>query len=247
VIIILVVVFDPLAVMMLLAATESRTWNLQKRREQSRTQTDAAIAMMPPITDALPESEPHTSDSAIETDLEIRPQTETEMESISKPLSDPQDLAQADVLEDDDDGNDDDDSNIKAARAQWKKDNPGKTLKEQRHLLERGVIDRLPWEHYLDSPKSSTRLGRAIPGLSPEYRRGDLFVLTGVQPTQLYKFTGDEWIMIDKSTTDQYIHDDAYIEYLIDAVSKGQYDPDLLTELERYEIENKLKTNTLNG
>jgi hypothetical protein len=37
--------------------------------------------------------------------------------------------------------------------AAWKKDNPDSSLKLQRRMLERGMIDKLPWEDYL-SPKA---------------------------------------------------------------------------------------------
>jgi hypothetical protein len=38
----------------------------------------------------------------------------------------------------------------KEAMAKWKSENPDSSLKIQRKLLERGVIDKLPWEHYLE-------------------------------------------------------------------------------------------------
>lgn len=41
----------------------------------------------------------------------------------------------------------------KAAMAAWKHDNPDSSLKLQRRLFEKGVIDKLPWEEYL-KPKA---------------------------------------------------------------------------------------------
>ncbi len=38
----------------------------------------------------------------------------------------------------------------KEAMARWKADNPESSLKMQRKLLEKGVIDKLPWEEYLE-------------------------------------------------------------------------------------------------
>jgi hypothetical protein len=136
-----------------------------------------------------------------------------------------------------------DDPGLKQARTQWKLDNPGLTLKEQRQLLERGVIDHLPWEDYLvdQSINSKFSFGREFPA---DAAKGDLFINTQIVPTQLYKFNGDRWIQIDKSNTDQYAYDNAYIDHLISAISAGEYDPDLLTTAEQQEIELKLNKNT---
>jgi hypothetical protein len=39
--------------------------------------------------------------------------------------------------------------NEKEAMHQWKSDHPDSSLKHQRKLLEKGIIDQLPWENYL--------------------------------------------------------------------------------------------------
>jgi hypothetical protein len=68
-----------------------------------------------------------------------------------------------------------------------------------------------------------------------------LFVFTGERPTKLFKFNDRIWIIVDKNKTDTYSHDEAYIDYLIHSVARGDYDPDLLTDSERAEIEAKLR------
>jgi hypothetical protein len=62
-----------------------------------------------------------------------------------------------------------------------------------------------------------------------------------VLPTRLYKYNGDDWILVDKTMTDTYAHDQRYIDFLIDSISRGQYDPELLTDSERAEIESRLR------
>jgi hypothetical protein len=57
----------------------------------------------------------------------------------------------------------------------------------------------------------------------------------------LYKFNGSNWIEVDKSSSDQYAYDDAYIDYLIEKIGTGEYDTDLLSDVERDCIERKLK------
>jgi len=65
--------------------------------------------------------------------------------------------------------------------------------------------------------------------------------LVSVIPTQLYKYNGERWIPTDKNLTDQYVHNEQYIEFLVTAISIGEYDPDLLTDLEREQIELQLR------
>jgi hypothetical protein len=56
----------------------------------------------------------------------------------------------------------------------------------------------------------------------------------------LYKFNGVNWIEVDKALSDQHAYDDAYIDHLIEKISSGEYDPDLLSDAERDRIEEKL-------
>jgi hypothetical protein len=60
-------------------------------------------------------------------------------------------------------------------------------------------------------------------------------------PSRLYKFNGSQWIEINKKDTDTYTYNLAYIDFLIAGVSTGQYDPDVLTDSERIQIENRLR------
>jgi hypothetical protein len=60
----------------------------------------------------------------------------------------------------------------------------------------------------------------------------------------LYKFNNRRWIEVDKNTTDNYTYDTAYIDYLIDMISKGTYDADLLTAAEQEQIALRLQNNS---
>lgn len=71
--------------------------------------------------------------------------------------------------------------------------------------------------------------------------RGDLFLRVDQLPTQLYKFNGAQWIMVDKNITDTYVYDEAYIDHLIEKIGTGEYDLDLLSDAEREQIESRLK------
>jgi hypothetical protein len=132
-----------------------------------------------------------------------------------------------------------DDVADKEAIRRWKLDHPDETIKGQRSKLARGQIAQLPWT---DPKYTQSSFGNQFP-LTPN--RGDTFVKTDRMPPQLYKFNGDEWIIIDKNSTDNYTYDTAYIDHLIDKIATGEYDPDLLSDTEREQVAERLKqTNT---
>jgi hypothetical protein len=140
------------------------------------------------------------------------------------------------LLDDEPDWSSDD--MTKAAQRQWKIENPEKTLKEQRHLLALGKIEKLPWEDYLHSQPSDTGFG---PGLPAVAAKGEMWIRTDELPTRLYKYNGEKWIEVTKSQSDTYAFNDQYIDYLIAKIGSGEYDPELLTDAERSQIESRLR------
>lgn len=226
VIIILVAVFDPLAIMMLLAATESLKWEREKKKlkvlENNHAEFPEPTQPPSPVLDQ--------TDSGIS--LGSTPAVES-TEATYPP-------ALVINLEFDDDINQEDDSRVKQAKFYWKQDNPDQTLKEQRRRLADGEISELPWLSYIDDPRviSHVSFGATLPA---QGTRGEMFVHTGYLPTKIYKFTGDKWIEIDKNVSDNYAYNQNYIDYLISKISSGEYDPELLTTAERSQIEVKLK------
>jgi hypothetical protein len=126
---------------------------------------------------------------------------------------------------------------VKEAKRQWKADNPDKTLKEQRHLLAQGTIDQLPWETYLPETEHIP-FGQVLPD-NPV--KGYQFLNTGYIPSKLFKYNGIKWIEVDKTLTDSYAYNTAYIDYLMDKIVTGEYDPELLSPVEQEQIELKLK------
>ena len=72
--------------------------------------------------------------------------------------------------------------------------------------------------------------------------KGDMFLRVDSLPSILYKFNGVQWIKVNKNLSDSYVYDDAYINHLIDKIGTGEYDPDLLSDIERERISLKLKS-----
>ena len=252
VIIMLVIVFDPLAVMMLLAATESRKWIREDQEKPKYDQDDG------PLTTEQIEQIKETVDQSDDPSWMIRtdpsppgwmynttttyPSTEEEVEELKtefdrgrhayldkpfvhfenlKPMPAPSDTDDDEILDELDE------HSTKLARAQWKKNNPGKTLKEQRSLLDRGLIDHLPWKD------TNIGFGKELP---QEAQRGEMFIISDL-PSRLYKFNGDKWIEVDKESSSSYTYNESYINHLIEKIQSGEYDPSLLTDNEREQIE----------
>ena len=184
VIIIIVVVFDPLAVILLLASQYSFQWF---RKQEETTEGDSPISSVsvdtPTVTTDKPKEieridPPHlmaspywpfpvkagsdqmdlfenikyqdkvqeapydvatNDDAGIESRLE---EWNTLLAEAEKAVNQERELEDQELLESAP-------QNEKQAMAAWKHDHPDMNLKLQRRLLEKGVIDHLPWEDYL--------------------------------------------------------------------------------------------------
>lgn len=273
VIIILVVVFDPLAIAMVLASTESLKW---AKEEKAKTNLDAPDYMQMfedrikdnmenpayqpddgPLTDAqldqikelakddLPVGKVVVSNSLFDEPINCyKCGTELINATGIGPFCPNKNCSVGDGPFFDEESLESD----KAARTAWKEQNPGSTLKEQRRLYEQGLIDQLPWEQPIPGTElvadnaeikpTNTSFGTQFPD---DANKGDVFIRVDNLPSRIFKFNGSHWIEIDKKNSDGYAYDQSYINHLIDKISTGEYDPELLSEAERISIEEQLK------
>jgi len=58
-------------------------------------------------------------------------------------------------------------------------------------------------------------------------------------PNKLFRWTGRNWMQLDKETTDTYLNED-YIKHLTWLVRQGHMEIDDLTEQEQEEVKQKL-------
>ena len=138
----------------------------------------------------------------------------------------------------------------KEAKRLWKAEHPDGTIKEQRRLHEKGAIDSLPWQGYLnlqaDNDGNISSTGRLL-GFGIKFpdnpAKGDSFIRVDQMPSALYKYNGTKWIEVDKGLSDQYAYDTAYIDHLIEKLTTGEYDPELLNDAEREQVAQRLQTN----
>jgi hypothetical protein len=284
VIIILVVVFDPLAIMMVLASTESMKWERNARRRPAYEPddgplTDQQVAQLRATAETeLPQGETVTvsrlfddpgehpadtfdheaeeKDSAdphppgwMYSDLQSNPLNEQQVEEVIAEFDQARHTEPVvftaeylDALAQDDDHDDHEDPRIRAAVKQWKSENPDRTIKEERAKLARGKIDQLPWMQLI----ADNELGREPTsgfgiGFPAMPIKGDTYMRVDSMPNVLYKFNGAHWIIVDKTLTDNYTYDDAYIEHLIAKLTSGEYDPDMLSDAEADAIARRVK------
>jgi hypothetical protein len=105
-----------------------------------------------------------------------------------------------------------------------------------------GPVDRYNLGLQVDN--SPTGLQGEVRGFGTAFpanpAKSDMFLRVDQLPSVLYKFNGNRWIEVDKTLSDQHAWDDAYIDHLIEKISTGEYDPDLLTDAERDRIEQRL-------
>ena len=154
----------------------------------------------------------------------------------------------------------------KRAMQVWKISNPTETFQEYLDKLNQGEISKLPWltqeninrlnlngrdlanlKLSLDADNVPTPVAGEVKGFGVAFpataNKGDMFLRVDNLPSQLYKFNGVQWIRVNKNLSDSYIYDNAYIDHLIEKIGSGEYDPDLLSDIERERIAEKLKNN----
>lgn len=66
---------------------------------------------------------------------------------------------------------------------------------------------------------------------------GDLFFNCSEPPTRLMRFNGVTWDPIDKNILKHTAYSDNYINFLIEAIASNEYNPELLSETEKKKIE----------
>ena len=225
VIIILVAVFDPLAIMMLLAATESHKWTRQRREEKPN---DSMAPVLPADHGVAPDSPGPVSQDHGSPGTVVPPQPQETDVGITSDITSPAEPAPPE------------------SQAYLYVDPSIQASVEQPSAVQASAepsSDQIPPAVDEDQPDHGDWQPRIDFGtVFPENpRRGDLFVYTGEIPTKLFKFNDRIWIVVDKEKTDVYSHNDAYVDFLIQSISRGEYDPDLLTQAERAEIESRLR------
>ena len=75
--------------------------------------------------------------------------------------------------------------------------------------------------------------------------KGNMYIRTDFLPNRLYKWNNKKWIELDKSTTDSYTYNEAYIQHLVDKLQSGEYTADDLNDAELDQIQQIVGKNGL--
>lgn len=94
-----------------------------------------------------------------------------------------------------------------------------------------------------DDVATKTDFGTAFPTVA---NKGDSFLRVDYTPNKLYKYNGLKWIEVDKTRSDSYSYNERYIDFLIEKIASQEYDIDQLSPLEQELIAEKLKRNNDN-
>jgi len=165
VILIIIFVFDPLAVLLLIASQYTFEWrntrkddNGERLRQYEQARAQRIVDNVPPNYDVPTPpkeeevEEPKFEDVDQETldkefDEEVEPKKKVESSDVSK-----QRELELEEQEEDLDWKD--------AKQRWKDDHPQSTIKNYKNMYIRGVINKLPWETYLTKPDTIDNLSQ---------------------------------------------------------------------------------------
>ena len=163
VIITIVFVFDPLAVLLLLASQMSFQWARQEKERKNELVQETTPPQgtgeetptpLQPISGTADEGSGGQSEPDQEPSIRVdvveeanRKIAEIEPEFVEPTL--PEEVTDIKDEEDEDLFEEDDTEAVKEAKRLWKKDHPEDSLKRHKRLHERGLISELPWEQYL--------------------------------------------------------------------------------------------------
>jgi hypothetical protein len=288
VIILIVVVFDPLAITLLLAATKTFEWERANKLAHARKPPEYEPDDGPLTTDQLdqlrtmanadlPAGQVLTKETLFPDTEEFFDQARITAQAIDAgTYEDPQSTTKKSVLTGLDsmwnrakklvvwdaeaehaplsesasptDHSELIDAAEKEARRKWKEANPNDTIHKYTRLEKMGKINQLPWHDTKLQPDLPTGTAGLVRGFGVNFPtsaiKGDMFLRVDRLPTALYKYNGSNWIEVDKSLSDTYSYDHAYIDHLIEKIASGEYDADLLSDAEKDSIEDRLTTKT---
>lgn len=216
--IMIVLVFDPLAIILILAANNSIRWD----REIKETKP-----VIPDEIDTQIQSEPR--------EIVQEPEAQTENSMNNEP--EPEITEVSDSIEPSGIGYDDDNQTKERVRFFDNQDYvhyDGKltSIKALRELRPDLIISGE------NKNKPVITFDTKFPF---EAVLGEYFVKVDRCPHSLYKFNGKRWLPVNKTQNATYLQNQNYLRYLIKKIEKDEYDAEMLTPSEQTEIKNYLE------
>ena len=279
VIILIVIVFDPLAIALVLAANASKEWDEEEPEEELEEESEK-----PTVEEIKPEVEEPVEDKTAITfvdpgehpkDFDDKIQEEP---IIEQPLPDPDPIEKPepeksileqhpyllapfahfkniqpmvhkpeqpepkhDIKDEELDNTTENEVTVNA-KPQLKEVEGGYVIYDGKMIAKDALKEMHPQLFKLTADSVtpvSTSFGTQFPKFA---NKGDTFIRVDVLPNRVFKFDGKRWFEINKDTVDSYLYDDNYIKYLIGKIDSGEYDPELLSDKEKEQIESYLNS-----
>lgn len=247
VIIVIVFVFDPLALTLVLAAQSSYEWLEEDAKKEQEQPVDEPEEVPDDATDNIPtdDAEPdvtvgeelpeeHLPDTIEHMD-ELEPIEDRPAEPDIEPDAEPtvEEELPADI-----------NPEIKTDGVTIEQLDNDYLMFEGKAITKHALQSMRPniFAARPDAEQINTNFGTTFPVIS---KKGDIFVRVDSLPNRVYKFDGLKWIEVNKEQTDSYLYDKEYLNYLVVKIEKGEYDLELLSENEKVEIEQYLRSNRL--
>jgi hypothetical protein len=262
VIILIVIVFDPLALCLILAGNKQLEW-VREDREKRNTEVQEVIEKWEPqpvVVEPEPESEKFNPDKVEVTEAEdeafrsLEPKQEPETVSVveDEPIAEEMasDLAEMHHQS----TNPDPLSGIEEPKSllpeqtiaietlgvteEAFKKSAGEYVEFEGKSMHKNVLKELRPDIFRIRPDTGETPNTSFGTEFPKYAvMGDVFVRVDILPNRVYKFVRDKWIEMSKENSDTYLHNDAYINYLIEKIGSGEVDPEMLTATEQDMVE----------
>ena len=259
-IILIVMVFDPLALVLVLAAQSSYRWlddDLRNRKKEDEDQFKEAFLNTKLDEDASEFLDETLNDMPNETAYTVPKEDDNVSETIQPDTIPSDDVVREDVPETPtpDAAPSGDSVEQSETRESRSREEPtavvkteGVTLQEsdggyvsfEGKSVSKSALQGMRPDLFLarpDDDQSITSFGTQFPKFA---KKGSIFVRVDLLPNKVFKFNGEKWIEISKDLTDAYLYDEEYIRYLVTKIESGEYDVDLLSDNERAQIEHYL-------
>ena len=272
VIILIVIVFDPLAIALVLAANASKDWD--KTEEESTPLYVADVGEKP----TLEEIKAYEQDDGPLTDEQL----EQVKESVSKPVyfsdpgehhkdsleyiePEPEPVPEKSILEQHpyllnpfkhfedlkplvytQDKSTQDENTMQVKHDLPYTELPSGYVSYEGKQMKKDVLFGLHPEFLKLTADLNKPINSGFGSKFPNYAdKGDIFTRVDVLPNKVFKFDGNRWIEVNKELSNTYLYNTKYLDYLVEMIDKGQYDPELLSENEKAQIEDYLKIQKL--
>lgn len=256
VIIAFIFVFDPMAILLLMAANYTLD---QRKKRIAESATVIPEVKEPVIKEEIrveqDKNEPviDTTDSTSEPEQPVLAEPEPIAEPEPEPVHENRTDNIVELLSIEPDIVEEFDEIISAPKKQQDKQIPldnvtlcdvgGGYVEYNNHLYQKDALKEINPELFRLKPDQpsmpNSGFGTAFPKIA---QKKDIFVRVDVIPNKVYRFEGSKWIEINKNLSSTYLYDQEYIKYLIDKISNGEYDIELLSEQEKNQIDEYLNT-----